>query len=50
MRRANREDGERIATVYPASFRAPYGFPLAHSDEEVRARVVEGSSGRVVAR
>jgi GNAT superfamily N-acetyltransferase len=43
LRRATRGDAEAVAAVYLRSFRAAYRFPLAHTDEEVRAWI-----GRVV--
>ncbi|HYC07079.1 MAG TPA: GNAT family N-acetyltransferase [Candidatus Binatia bacterium] len=37
MRRAGPADAIDVATVYLASFHARYSFPLAHTDDEVRA-------------
>jgi GNAT superfamily N-acetyltransferase len=37
IRRATADDAGATAAVFLASFRATYDFPLAHSDEDVRA-------------
>jgi ribosomal protein S18 acetylase RimI-like enzyme len=37
IRRAEPADAAAVAAVYLASFGATYDFPLAHSDDEVRA-------------
>jgi GNAT superfamily N-acetyltransferase len=37
LRRATAEDADAVADVYLASFHATYAFPLAHTDDEVRA-------------
>jgi ribosomal protein S18 acetylase RimI-like enzyme len=37
IRRAMPQDAEAVAEVYLTSIRATYEFPLAHSDDEVRA-------------
>jgi ribosomal protein S18 acetylase RimI-like enzyme len=37
IRRATAADAGGVADVYRASFRATYAFPLAHSDDQVRA-------------
>lgn len=37
LRRAAAADASAIADVYLASFHATYDFPMAHSDDEVRA-------------
>jgi len=39
LRRARDADGAVIAELYLAAFRAVYDFPLAHTDDEVRAWV-----------
>ncbi len=39
VRRASGADGEAAGDVYLASFQATYDFPLAHTDDEVRAWV-----------
>ena len=39
IRRATKDDAETIAEVYLSSFKATYDFPLAHTDDEVRAWV-----------
>jgi GNAT superfamily N-acetyltransferase len=39
LRRARPSDAEAIAEVFLASFKARYDFPLAHTDDEVRAYV-----------
>ena len=41
IRRATSADGDGAADVYIASIRATYDFPLAHSDDEVRAWIRE---------
>jgi GNAT superfamily N-acetyltransferase len=41
IRRATVDDAGAIADIYLASFKATYDFPLAHSDDEVRAWVRE---------
>jgi GNAT superfamily N-acetyltransferase len=41
IRRATRDDADAIAAVYLASFTATYGFPLAHSDQQVRRWIAE---------
>ena len=37
LRRAGPEDAPAIAELFLASFHATYAFPLAHTDDEVRA-------------
>jgi GNAT superfamily N-acetyltransferase len=37
LRRATIEDAGAVGDVFLASFHATYAFPLAHSDDEVRA-------------
>ena len=41
LRRAVAADAEAVAAIHIAAFRATYGFPLAHSDDDVRAWVAE---------
>lgn len=41
VRRARHDDADAIADVYLASFTATYGFPLAHSDQQVRRWIAE---------
>lgn len=60
LRRATDGDAAAIADVYLASFHATYDFPLAHTDEQVRAWIagylvprtetwVADEAGRIVA-
>jgi GNAT superfamily N-acetyltransferase len=51
IRPAVAADAGAVAEVYLASFHATYDFPLAHTDDEVRAwiRSVVGSAGTWVA-
>lgn len=41
LREARAKDGAVIAEIWLASFKATYAFPPAHSDEDVRAWVVD---------
>lgn len=41
VRPARHDDADAIGDVYLASFTATYGFPLAHSDEQVRSWIAE---------
>jgi GNAT superfamily N-acetyltransferase len=41
LRRAVAADAEAVAAIHIAAFRATYRFPLAHSDDDVRAWVAE---------
>jgi ribosomal protein S18 acetylase RimI-like enzyme len=41
MRRATPDDAPAVADVYLASFAATYDFPLAHTDDQVRAWIRE---------
>ena len=41
VRPARHDDAEAIADVYLASFTATYGFPQAHSDQQVRRWIAE---------
>jgi GNAT superfamily N-acetyltransferase len=41
LRREEPEDAEAVAVIHLAAFRATYGFPLAHTDDEVRAWVAD---------
>jgi GNAT superfamily N-acetyltransferase len=41
LRRATVDDAEAIGDVFLESFHATYAFPLAHTDDEVRAWVGE---------
>jgi len=60
LRRAEAADAAAVADVYLSSFHATYDFPLAHTDDEVRAWIaghlvpaeeawVAEAGGRVVA-
>ncbi|HEX5014775.1 MAG TPA: GNAT family N-acetyltransferase [Candidatus Limnocylindrales bacterium] len=46
IRRATPADAGRMAEVWLASFKATYSFPLAHSDDEVRAWIASDLSRR----
>jgi GNAT superfamily N-acetyltransferase len=48
IRRAAAADADAVADVYLASFHATYTFPLAHTDDEVRAWLagIVGVGGR----
>jgi GNAT superfamily N-acetyltransferase len=41
LRRAVASDAGAVAAIHVAAFRATYDFPLAHTDEEVRAWVAD---------
>lgn len=41
LRRAGPDDAAEIAEVFLAAFHATYAFPLAHTDDEVRAWILD---------
>lgn len=47
VRRATAADSPAVASVYLDAFRATYGFPLAHADEEVRRWIAEHVVGQL---